>query len=77
HLTGVEHQPYAVADDFKALDSWAKALYDPNLCIMCERCVTTCKDNVGENNLKATKADLHAPDKFKDSMSKDAFSVWS
>ncbi|AFI03705.1 NADH-quinone oxidoreductase subunit G [Helicobacter cetorum] len=77
HLTGVEHQPYAVADDMKELDTWAKALYDPNLCIMCERCVTTCKDNVGENNLKATKANLHAPDKFKDSMPKDAFSVWS
>ena len=75
--TKVAHQDYALADDEKHEKSWAQALYDPNLCIVCERCVTTCKDNIGEAKLKAGKADLHAPDSYKDSMLKDPYSVWS
>lgn len=66
-----------VVDDFKVLDLWVKVLYDFNLCIMCERCVIICKDNVGENNFKVIKVDLYVLDKFKDSMFKDVFSVWS
>ncbi|WP_163499597.1 NADH-quinone oxidoreductase subunit G [Helicobacter suis] len=73
----VDTQPFAVRDDAKPFAFWAQASYDPNLCIMCERCVTTCSDNIGDSNLKATKANLHAPDKFKESMPKDPFSVWS
>ena len=75
--TKVAHQDYALPDDEKHEKSWAQALYDPNLCIVCERCVTTCKDNIGEAKLKAGKADLHAPDTYKDSMLKDPYSVWS
>lgn len=75
--TKVAHQDYALPDDEKHEKSWAQALYDPNLCIVCERCVTTCKDNIGEAKLKAGKADLHAPDSYKDSMLKDPYSVWS
>lgn len=75
--TKVAHQDYALADDEKHEKSWAQALYDPNLCIVCERCVTTCKDNIGEAKLKAGKADLHSPDSYKDSMLKDPYSVWS
>ncbi|TSA84744.1 NADH-quinone oxidoreductase subunit G [Helicobacter mehlei] len=73
----VETQPFAVRDNLKPFAFWAQASYDPNLCIMCERCVTTCSDNIGDSNLKALKADLHAPDKFKASMPKDPFSVWN
>lgn len=75
--TKVAHQEYALRDDEKHSKAWAQALYDPNLCIVCERCVTTCKDNIGEAKLKAGKADLHAPDSYKDSMLKDPYSVWS
>ena len=75
----VESQNYHIKESHKAHKSWAKAVYDPNLCIMCERCATTCKDNLGEANLKAQKADLNAVDSalWKDSMPKDALSVWS
>lgn len=73
----VESQHYSVQDDEKIPKEWAQAIYDPNLCIVCERCVTTCKDNIGEANLKAVKMDLHAPDSFKDTMPKDPYSVWS
>lgn len=73
----VESQHYSVQDDEKISKEWAQAIYDPNLCIVCERCVTTCKDNIGEANLKAVKMDLHTPDNFKDTMPKDPYSVWS
>ncbi|MDO7253710.1 NADH-quinone oxidoreductase subunit G [Helicobacter cappadocius] len=73
----VESQNYSVQDDEKVPKEWAQAIYDPNLCIVCERCVTTCKDNIGEANLKAVKTELHAPDSFKDTMPKDPYSVWS
>ncbi|PAF53859.1 NADH dehydrogenase [Helicobacter sp. 13S00482-2] len=72
----IQSQHYSVQDDEKKSKQWAQAIYDPNLCIVCERCVTTCKDNIGESNLKAVKTDLHSPDNFKDTMSKDPYSVW-
>ncbi|PAF50677.1 NADH-quinone oxidoreductase subunit G [Helicobacter sp. 13S00477-4] len=73
----VETQPFRIQDDAKKPGFWAQAIYDPDLCILCERCVTTCKDNIGENNLKAIKTDLHSPDSFKDNMPKDPYTVWS
>lgn len=73
----ISAQPFSVQDDEKPSKEWAQALYDPNLCIMCERCVTTCKDNIGEANLKASKFNLHPVDNFKDAMPKDPFSVWT
>ena len=75
----VSTQEYHIKESYKPHKSWAKAVYDPNLCIMCERCATTCKDNLGEAKLKAQKADLEPLDSalWKDSMPKDALSVWS
>ncbi len=75
----VTNQHYSIKESNKPHKSWAKAVYDPNLCIMCERCATTCKDNLGEANLKAQKADLEPLDTalWKEKMPKDALSVWS
>ncbi|MCH5312999.1 MAG: NADH-quinone oxidoreductase subunit G [Helicobacter sp.] len=75
----VTTQEYHIKESDKPHKSWAKAVYDPNLCIMCERCATTCKDNLGEAKLKAQKADLEPLDMalWKDSMPKDALSVWA
>lgn len=75
----VTSQHYHIKESHKAHKSWAKATYDPNLCIMCERCVTTCKDNLGEANLKAQKAELEPLDMalWKEKMPKDALSVWA
>lgn len=75
----VTKQEYSIKESKKQHKSWAKAVYDPNLCIMCERCATTCKDNLGEANLKAQKAPLEPLDSslWKDKMPKDALSVWA
>ena len=79
-LFGVDNQSYFVADSLKKRDSWGQVKYDPSLCILCERCVTACKDNLGEANLKVVKSDT-IPQldsaKWKEKMPKDAFSVWN
>ena len=45
--------------------------------VSCVKGITTCKDNIGEANLKAGKANLFTPDNYKDSMGKDPYSVWA
>lgn len=79
HLFGVDSQDFFVADSYKKMDFWSQVKYDPSLCILCERCVTTCKDNLGESNIKSIKADFPQLDSafWKAKMPKDAFSVWN
>ncbi|WP_299547186.1 NADH-quinone oxidoreductase subunit G [uncultured Helicobacter sp.] len=78
HYVGVREQNYALKDTYKPFDSWGKAVYDPNLCIVCERCVTLCKDKIGKSHIKALKYDGEMPDKaYKESMPKDAYGVWT
>lgn len=73
----VDTQKFGLQEADKKSYSFAQSFYDPALCIMCERCVTTCKDNIGEANLKVGKAKLFTPDQHKDSMGKDPYSVWA
>ena len=75
--TKVDTQQFGLQEADKKSFSFAQSFYDPALCIMCERCVTTCKDNIGAANLKAGKANLFTPDNYKDSMGKDPYSVWA
>lgn len=78
-LMGVDSQDLFISPSFNAFDSWSHVKYDPSLCILCERCVTTCKDNLGESNIKAIKVDSPTPDAtyWKERMPKDTFSVWN
>ena len=65
-------------DEEKKFDLWGKAVYDPNLCIVCERCVTLCKDKIGKAHIKAQKREGEMPPKeYKDIMPKDAYGVWT
>ncbi|MDE5816273.1 MAG: (2Fe-2S)-binding protein, partial [Helicobacter sp.] len=69
HMMRVDHQEYAIRDTFKQKSSFGHALYDPNLCIVCERCVTVCEDRIGDSNLSTTKRGADMPDKiYKDTM---------
>lgn len=78
HYVGVNSQEYALKDEYKSFDSWGKTVYDPNLCIVCERCVTLCKDKIGKSYIKALKHDGNMPSKeYKDIMPKDAYGVWT
>ena len=78
HHLGVDEQIYAIKDTHKTQKNWGLINYDPSLCIVCERCITVCKDKIGEAALKTTARGGDLPDKnLKDSMPKDAFAVWN
>jgi NADH-quinone oxidoreductase subunit G len=75
---GVEHQAYAIQDTHRPAKTWGKIHYDPSLCIVCERCVTVCKDKIGESALKTVPREGEAlPKEWKENMPKDAFAMWN
>jgi len=75
---GVDSQSYAVKDVDRSSHDWGHLHYDPGLCIVCERCVTACKDMIGDNSLKtiARGADALDPE-YKAEMPKDAYAMWN
>ena len=75
---GVDSQSYAIKDVERSSVDWGHIHYDPGLCIVCERCVTVCKDMIGDNSLKTVPRGADAIDgAFKESMPKDAYSMWN
>ncbi len=75
---GVDSQSYAIKDVDRSSHDWGHLHYDPGLCIVCERCVTACKDMIGDNSLKTTPRGADAIDaEFKESMPKDAYAMWN
>ena len=75
---GVDSQSYAIKDVERPIMDWGHIHYDPGLCIVCERCVTVCKDMIGDNSLKTVPRGGDAIDaEFKESMPKDAYAMWN
>jgi len=75
---GVDAQSYAVKDIDRSSKDWGHLHYDPGLCIVCERCVTVCKDMIGDNSLKTVaRGGDPLDDIYKESMPKDAYSMWN
>lgn len=75
---GVDSQSYTVKDVDRSSHDWGHLHYDPGLCIVCERCVTACKDMIGDNSLTtiARGSDpLEAV--YKEEMPKDAYAMWN
>jgi NADH-quinone oxidoreductase subunit G len=74
----VDSQSYAIKDVHRPTAHWGVMNYDPGLCIVCEKCVTVCKDMIGSNALSTVKrgADTIDPN-FKASMPKDAYAMWN
>ena len=74
----VDSQSYAIKDVDRSAHDWGHLHYDPGLCIVCERCVTACKDMIGDNSLKTIPRGADAIDgSFKESMPKDAYAMWN
>jgi NADH-quinone oxidoreductase subunit G len=74
----VDSQSYAIKDVNRPTEHWGVMNYDPGLCIVCEKCVTVCKDMIGSNALSTVKRGAEAiPGKFKTTMPKDAYSMWN
>ena len=75
---GVDSQHYAIKDIDRPAKDWDHLHYDPGLCIVCERCVTACKDMIGDNSLKTVPRGADAIDaEFKETMPKDAYAMWN
>ena len=75
---GVDEQHYAIKDVPRPSQDWGLIHYDPGLCIVCERCVTVCKDMIGDAALKTVPRGSEALDKeLKSSMPKDAYAMWN
>jgi len=75
---GVDSQHYAVKDVDRSSHDWGHIHYDPGLCIVCERCVTACKDMIGDNSLKTVPRGADALDaSYKETMPKDAYAMWN
>jgi len=74
----VDSQKYTIKDVARPAASWGVMKYDPGLCIVCEKCVTVCKDMIGSNALSTVKRGADAIEKtFKDEMPKDAYAMWN
>ena len=75
---GVDSQSYSVKDVAREAKDWGHLHYDPGLCIVCERCVTACKDMIGDNSLKTVARGGDPLDAdYKANMPKDAYSMWN
>ncbi len=74
----VDSQNYSIKDVLRPAANWGVMKYDPGLCIVCEKCVTVCKDMVGSSALSTIKRDADTISKtFKDEMPKDAYTMWN
>lgn len=75
---GVDAQHYSIADTHKPAQDWGLIHYDPALCIMCERCITVCKDMIGDAALSTVaRGSDNIEAAFKEEMPKDAYAMWN
>jgi NADH-quinone oxidoreductase subunit G len=75
---GVDAQTYSIKDTHKPAQDWGLIHYDPALCIMCERCITVCKDMIGDAALSTVARGSDAIEaEFKETMPKDAYAMWN
>jgi len=74
----VDAQTYSIPDVARPVLDWGHIHYDAGLCIVCERCVTVCKDMIGDNSLKTIPRGAEGiSEDQKESMPKDAYAMWN
>ena len=75
---GVDHQEFSIADTIRPVHEWGFIHYDSSLCIVCERCVTVCKDMIGESVLKTVpRGGVALPKEWKEVAPKDTYAMWN
>ncbi len=75
----VDSVHYAIRDTLRETKNWSSVLhYDAGLCIVCERCVTVCKDMIGDAAIKTgPRGGDKLPKELKEVMPKDAYAMWN
>ncbi len=75
---GVNSQRFAIPDTNRPTHDWGFIHYDSSLCIVCERCVTVCKDMIGDAALKTVPRGGEAlPKEWKETTPKDTYAMWN
>lgn len=75
---GVDSQSHCIADTQRPSKDWGFIHYDASLCIVCERCITVCKDMIGDSALKTVPRGGAELDKeWKEKTQKDAYAMWN
>lgn len=75
---GVDSQRHCIPDTQRPTKNWGFVHYDASLCIVCERCVTVCKDMIGDGALKTVpRGGAELPKEWKDKTEKDAYAMWN
>lgn len=75
---GVDSQRHCIPDTPRPTKNWGFIHYDASLCIVCERCVTVCKDMIGDAALKTVpRGGAELPKEWKDKTEKDAYAMWN
>ncbi len=46
---GVTSQNFTAREQFRKIEHWGMINYDPNLCIMCEKCTHVCNEVIGDD----------------------------
>ena len=48
----INSQEFSAKEQPRPIKHWGKIQYDPSLCIMCERCVSTCNEVIGDDAIE-------------------------
>ena len=48
----VNSQEFAIKEQYRKIEDWNFIQYDPSLCIVCEKCVSTCNEVIGDDSIK-------------------------
>ena len=49
---GTATQNFSVRDQKRTIQDWGMIQYDPSLCILCEKCVSTCNEAIGDDAIE-------------------------
>ncbi len=49
---GINCQDFSIREPHRQIENWGKIQYDPSLCILCERCVSTCNQAIGDDAIE-------------------------
>ena len=49
---GIKEQSFATKDTKRDISNWGKIQYDASLCILCEKCVSTCNQVIGDDAIE-------------------------
>lgn len=74
----LDAQGHCVQDTPRLRKNWGFIQYDASLCIVCEKCITVCKDMIGDAALKTIpRGGVEIDKSWKDKTEKDAYAMWN